>query len=204
MISRAAILLLVLSLAACGRAPEVPAPPAVPYQGGVLAAGEWGVGPIRAGTYYEVPRIRELFPKAEVKESEIRLSEFETRGVISVTQDGAQLLEIVDGYGNFPGTDDPRIGSVRLVGGPVRGPHGERLGMPWKGAGFDLSQCELGTDRDRDAMVCARSREGAITYVFALPGWKSMEFPPQSQLRARGFLRTIVWTPPPPSRHHHG
>ncbi len=189
-----------LALAACARAPDrAPVgPPPTPYLSGPLTAAEWGVGPIRAGTYFESPRIRELFPRAVVKDDEVRIAPDETRAVITVSQDGAQLLEIVDGFSNFPGTDDPRIGTVRLVGGPVRGPHGETLGMGWKASGFDLSQCELGTDRDSDAMICARPHEGAVTYVFALPGWRSMEFPPASLLRAKGFLRTIVWTPPRP------
>ncbi|HEY2660295.1 MAG TPA: DUF1131 domain-containing protein [Caulobacteraceae bacterium] len=187
-----------MALIACSRAPEPAAPPVTPYQSGPLTAAEWGVGPIRATTFFEGPPIRDLFPRAVVKDGEVRIAPDETRGVITVTQDGAELLEIVDGFSNFPGTDDPRIGSVRLVGGPVRGPHGETLGMGWKASGFDLSQCELGTDRDSDAMICARPHEGAVTYVFALPGWHSMEFPPDSLLRSKGFLRTIVWTPPRP------
>jgi hypothetical protein len=195
MIRRFAALLLLLIPAGCARPGAPAAPPAAPYQGGVLTAEPWGVGPIRWNTYFESPRIQELFPKAVVRDGEVRVDEDETRAVITVSQDGAQLLEIVDGYGNFPGTDDPKIGTVRLVGGPVRGPHGEHLGMSWKGAGFDLSQCELGADRDRDAMVCARPGEGAVTFVFAIPGWKSMEFPPESLLRAKGYLRTIVWKP---------
>jgi hypothetical protein len=195
MIRRLAALLPLLILAGCARPAETPAPPATPYDGGVLTAEPWGVGPIRWNTYFESPRIKELFPKAEVKEDEVAIAEDETRAVITVSQDGAQLLEIVDGYGDFPGTDDPRIGTVRLVGGAVRGPHGEHLGMGWKEAHFDLSQCELGADRDRDAMICARPTEGEVTFVFAIPGWKSMEFPPESLLRAKGYLRTIVWKP---------
>ncbi len=201
MIRRLATLFLILVPAGCVRPPEPAPPPATLYQGGVLTAEPWGVGPIRWDTYFESPRIQELFPKASVKDDEVQINEDETRSVITVSQDGAQLLEIVDGYGNFPGTDDPRIGTVRLVGGAVRGPHGERLGMGWKGAGFDLSQCELGTDRDRDAMVCARPQEGAVTFVFAIPGWRSMEFPPDSLLRAKGYLRTIVWKPIKPAPH---
>lgn len=188
-------LFLLLTLAACAQPAEAPAPPARPYLGGVLTAEPWGVGPIRWNTYFESPRIQDLFPKAVVRDDEVRIADDETRAVITVSQDGVQLLEIVDGYGDFPGTDDPRIGTVRLVGGDVRGPHGERLGMGWKDSGFDLSQCELGVERDRDAMICARPSEGQVTYVFAIPGWKSMEFPPDSLLRAKGFLRTIVWKP---------
>ncbi|QUD86436.1 DUF1131 family protein [Phenylobacterium montanum] len=196
MTPRFAALAFLMLVAGCApRHVEAPAPPATPYEGGVLTAEPWGVGPIRWDTYFESPRIKELFPKAIVQDGEVQISEDETRSVITVSQDGAQMLEIVDGFGNFPGTDDPKIGTVRLVGGAVRGPHGEHIGMGWKDAHFDLSQCELGADRDRDAMVCARPNEGAVTFVFAIPGWKSMEFPPDSLLRAKGFLRAIVWKP---------
>jgi hypothetical protein len=196
MIRRPAALSAILCLSACAPPPPpTPPPPATPYSGGILTAEPWGVGPIRWNTYFESPQIQTLFPKAQVKDDEVRIADDETRAVITVSQDGAQLLEIVDGYGNFSGTDDPKIGTVRLVGGPVRGPHGERLGMGWKDAHFDLSECELGTDRDSDAMICARPEEGSVTFVFAIPGWKSMEFPPESLLRAKGYLRTIVWKP---------
>lgn len=184
----------------CAPRRDAPPPPAIAYAGGLLTAAEWGVGPIRAGTFFESPRIRELFPRAQVKDAEVRIAPDETRAVITVEQDGAQLLEIVDGFSNFPGTDDPMIGKVRLVGGPVRGAHGETLGMSWKAAGFDLSQCEIGEERDRNSVICARANEGAVTYIFAAPGWDSEEVPPESLLRSKGYLKTIVWTPPPHRR----
>jgi len=201
MIRRFIVLSALVALAACGPTPEAPAPPAKPYLGGPLVAQEWGVGPIRSDTFFESPRIRDLFPKAEVTDGEIRIAEDETRSVIDVSQDGAQMLEIIDGYGNFPGTDDPKIGKVRLVGGAVRGPQGETIGMRWKDAGFDLSQCERGVEREGDTMICARPKEGAVTYVFALPGWRSMEFPTDSQMRASSFLSAMIWTPDHHRRH---
>ena len=89
------------------------------------------------------------------------------------------------------------MGKVRLLGGPVRGPKGERIGMPWREAGFDLSQCELGEGRSVDTLDCARRDEGAITYDFAIPGWGSHVDPPsQAELNAGGYLKEIVWTPP--------
>ncbi len=187
--------------AGCAPRPAVRAPPAAPYVGGMLTAQEWGVGPIRSDTFFESPRIRELFPKAQVRDDEVAVAHDETRAVITVSQGGTELLELVDGYGNFPGTDDPEIGHVRLVGGPVRGAHGETLGMSWNDAHFDLSQCEVDQDREQNRVVCARQNEGSVTYVFAAPGWKSEETPPEPFLRAHGYLAVIVWTPLPP--HHH-
>ncbi len=180
------------------RAP--PPPPAVPYVGGWLTAQQWGVGPIRSQTYFESPRIRELFPKAVVKDEVVQIAPDETRDVIAVSQNGVQMLEIVDGFSNYPGTDDPMIGTVRLVGGPVRGAHGETLGMSWTQAGFDLSQCEVGEMRDQNTVICARADEGAVTYVFSAPGWDSQEMTPESLLRSKGTLKTIVWTPPRPHK----
>jgi hypothetical protein len=180
--------------------PEPPAPPQTPYRSGEIQIGRWGVGPIRPETFFESPRIRDLFPRAKVRDGTIRISEDETEAVITVEQDGREILEIDDGTRYAPGTDDPLIGQVRAVGGPVRGPHGERLNLSWNDARFDLSQCEIGSDHDANAVVCARPGDGEVTYVFAVPGWQSEELPPMSLLRAKGYLSQIVWTPLPPRR----
>ena len=187
-------------LAACGEAADVtggPAPPQTPYRFGTLRMGHWGMGPIREATYFERPMIQDLFPRARVQDVTLQISHDETRDGISVVQNGTEMLEIDDGLGNYPGTDDPMIGQVRAVGGPIKGPSGEILGMSWKAARFDLSQCEIGVDRDRNTVICARQGEGAVTFQFAVPGWDSEELPPQSLMRKVAVLKTIIWTPPP-------
>lgn len=197
-----AILALAISASACTRSsgPEPPAPRQTPYLSGVIQIGRWGVGPIRPDTFFESPRIRDLFPRATVRDGTIRISDDETEAVITVEQDGREVLEIDDGTHYAPGTDDPLIGQVRAVGGPVRGPHGEVLHLTWDQARFDLSQCEIGSDHDANAVICARPGDGEVTYVFAVPGWVSEEVPPMSMLRAKGYLSQIVWTPLPPRR----
>jgi hypothetical protein len=187
-------------LAACGGSADVtggPAPPQTPYRFGTIRMGHWGMGPIREASYFEQPVIQALFPRAKVQDVTLRISDDETRDGITVVQDGTELLEIDDGLGNYPGTDDPMIGEVRAVGGPIRGPSGERLGMSWNAARFDLSQCEIGVDRDRNTVICARQGEGAVTFQFAVPGWDSEEMPPESLMRKAAYLKTIIWTPPP-------
>jgi len=173
------------------------APPQAPYRFGPIHMGHWGMGPIRETTYFEQPAIHDLFPRAQVEDVTLRISHDETRDGITVVQDGVELLEIGDGLDNYPGTDDPMIGEVRAVGGPITGPGGETMGMSWKAARFDLSQCEIGVDRDRNTVICARQGEGAITYQFAVPGWDSEEIPPEALMRKVAFLKTIIWTPPP-------
>jgi hypothetical protein len=187
-----------LLLQACTPSPlkPAPAPQAAPYRSGPLVVGVWGVGPIRQSTYFEAPRIRELFPLARVSDGSVRVADDETMAVITVAQDGGPLIEIDDGTGNAPGTDDPIIGAVRVLGGPVQGPHGERLGLTWKAARFDLAECDVGAERDRNTVFCARPGEGAVTYQFAVPGWDSQEIPPDSLLRKVGYVKAIVWTPP--------
>ena len=175
-----------------------PEPVQEPYRSGWIRMGHWGIGPIRPLTYFERPTIKALFPTSKVKEVTVRIADDDTEAAITVTQNGIPLLEIDDGSGNAPGTDDPLIGQVRVLGGPVVGPGGERLSMSWTDAHFDLSQCEIGVDRDRNSVICARRGEGAITYIFAVPGWYSEEVPPESMLRQVAFLKEIVWTPPPP------
>jgi hypothetical protein len=175
-----------------------PEPRQEPYRSGWIRMGHWGIGPIRALTYFEQPVIQALFPTSKVKEVTLRIADDDTEDGIIVTQNGIPLLEIDDGSGNAPGTDDPLIGQVRVLGGPVVGPRGEQLSMGWPDAHFDLSQCEIGVDRDRNSVICARRGEGAITYIFAVPGWDSEEVPPESLLRKVAFLKEIVWTPPPP------
>ncbi len=118
---------------------------------------------------------------------------------IAVTQDGTQLLEIDDGTGNAPGTNDPLIGQVRVLAGPVVGPYGERLGLAWRDAKMDLSECEVGVERDANTVICARPGEGAVMYQFAgARKWDSEEMPPDLVLRrAGGYIKvTTIWTPP--------
>jgi hypothetical protein len=187
-------------VAACGDGARVtggPAPPQTPYRFGLIRMGHWGMGPIREATYFEQPAIQPLFPRAVVQEVTLRISDDETRDGITVVQDGTELLEIDDGLSNHPHTDDPMIGEVRAVGGPIKGPGDERLGMSWNAARFDLSQCEVGVDRDRNTVICARQGEGAVTYQFAVPGWDYEEMPPEQLMRRAAWLKTIIWTPPP-------
>ena len=191
---------LAVLLAACGRDGSHAggrAPPAQPYLGGEVPLAHWGVGPMRADTYFEQPVIQDLFPNAKVRDSLYPIAADETLLTINVVQDGVTVLEIDDSNAYAPNKDDPLVGKVRLVGGPVRGPRGERIGMPWREAGFDLSQCELGEGRAVDTLDCARRGEGAITYDFAIRGWGSHVDPPsQAELNAGGYLKEIVWTPP--------
>ena len=185
-------------LQACAPSPlkQSAAPAPTPYRSGPIGIGVWGVGPIRQTTYFEAPRIRELFPLAQVSDGTVRVAADETTAVITVSQGGVRMLEIDDGTANAPGTTDPMIGAVRALGGPVQGPHGERIGMTWRAAHFDLTECDLGAERDRNTVFCARPGEGAVTYQFAVPGWDSEEIPPASLLRKVAYVKAIVWTPP--------
>ena len=185
-------------LQACSPSPLKPAaaPKPSPYRAGPLAIGVWGVGPIRRATYFEAPRIQELFPLAQIADGTVRVANDETMAVITVSQGGVEMLEIDDGTGNAPGTTDPMIGAVRALGGPVQGPQGERIGLKWSDAHFDLTECDLGAERDRNTVFCARPGEGAVTYQFAVPGYDSEEIPPDWLLRKVAYVKAIVWTPP--------
>ena len=193
------VLALAMLLCACAPSPQTEgaAPKPLPYRSGPLLIGVWGVGPIREATYFEAPRIQDLFPTAQVADGTARISHDETTAVITVALNGVQTLEIDDGTGNAPGTTDPMIGSIRAIGGPTLGPHGERLGLAWRDAHMDLSECEVGVDRDANTVICARPGEGAVTYQFAVPGWDSEEMPPSSILRKGAYIKAIIWTPPP-------
>jgi hypothetical protein len=189
-------------LAGCAPKPASRAllsPAAEPYTGGDLIIGLNGAGPIRAQTYFETPRLQELFPQARLAEGVVQIDPedaTDTIDVINVDQDGVRILEVDDGTRSAPGTDDPLIGQVRGVGGPVRGPHGETLLTPWRDARFDLTQCEIGQGHQRGRLVCARPHEGSVTYIFAIPGWDSTDLPSAWMLHNRAYLREIVWTPP--------
>jgi hypothetical protein len=202
MIRPLSVVFLLAAMAGCTgpASPEPPTPPRAPYVSGLVQVARWGVGPIRPGTFFESPRIRDLFPHADVRDGTLRIAFDETMAVITVDQGGARILEIDDGTRSWPGTDDPMIGQVRAVGGPVRGPGGETLMTPWNRAGFDLTQCEIGSEHDANKVVCARPGDGQVTYVFVVPGWESEELPPPSLLRDKAYLSQIVWTPPPPGR----
>lgn len=176
----------------------MPEPSAKPYLDGPLIVGLKGMGPIRATTYFEAPRIRDIFPQARLEESIVQIDPLDPKDTLNdiiVYHGDAPMLEIDDGTRNAPGTDDPLVGQVRAVGGPVVGPRGERVGMAWRDAHFDLTQCEIGEKHQRGCIVCARPHEGSVTYIFALPGWNPADLPSPSMLNRRGYLREMVWTP---------
>ena len=195
-----AVLSLTVLIAACdrdGKGVGGPAPPVRPYAGGPVPLGHWGVGPIRADTLFEQPVIQALFPGAKVRDSLFPIAADEALLTITVVQHGTTVLEIDDSNAYAPNRDDPLVGKVRLLGGPVSGPRGERIGLPWRDAGFDLSQCELGQGRGVDTLDCARPGEGAITYDFTIRTWGThVDLPTPAELKAGAYLQEIVWTPP--------
>jgi hypothetical protein len=188
-------------LAACSPVPPprtLPEPSAKPYVDGPLIIGMKGIGPIRATAYFEPPRIRDLFPQAQIKQGVVQIDPLDpndTLDDIIVYHGDTPMLEIDDGTRSAPGTDDPLIGQVRAIGGPVMGPRGERLGLRWRQAGFDLTQCEIGELHQRGKIVCARPGEGSVTYIFAVPGWNPVDLPSPMQLQNNGYLIEMVWTP---------
>jgi len=196
------IIAALMTLAAC--APSAPnsvlrEPPAGPYAGGPLIVGMKGIGPIRAMTYFEPPRIRDLFPNAKITEGVVQIDPLDPKDTLDdiIVYDGAApMLEIDDGTRNAPGTDDPLIGQVRAIGGPVIGPHNTRLGLRWRDSRFDLTRCEIGEKHQRGELVCAWPHEGAVAYIFAIPGWDAVDLPTPSLLWNHGYLREMVWTPP--------
>jgi hypothetical protein len=189
------------ALAACSPTPPprtMPEPSAQPYVDGPLIVGLKGMGPLRSTTYFEAPRIRDLFPKAKIEESTVQIDPLDPKDTLDdiiVYSGDTPMLEIDDGTRSAPGTDDPLIGQVRAIGGPVVGPRGERLGMRWRDAHFDLAQCEIGEKHQRGRIVCARPHEGSVTYIFAVPGWNPVDLPSPFLLNRNGYLHEMVWTP---------
>jgi len=188
-------------LAACAPMPPprtMPEPPAGAYVDGPLIIGMKGIGPIRSTVYFEPPRIKDLFPKARIQQGVVQIDPLDpkdTLGDIIVYHGDTPMLEIDDGTRSAPGTDDPLVGQVRAIGGPVVGPRGERLGMRWRDAQFDLTQCEIGELHQRGRIVCARPHEGSVTYIFAVPGWNPVDLPSPLLLNQRAYLTEMVWTP---------
>lgn len=191
----------VTALVACAPTPPartMPEPSAAPYADGPLIIGMKGIGPIRKTTYFEPPRIRDIFPKARLQESIVQIDPLDPKDTLDdiIVYSGATpMLEIDDGTRNAPGTDDPLVGQVRAIGGPVVGPRGEHLGLRWREAGFDLTQCEIGELHQRGKIVCARPHEGSVTYIFAVPGWNPVDLPSPMLLQKNGYLLEMVWTP---------
>jgi hypothetical protein len=194
----AAVLAMAVLVGACVRnaGVEPPAPMAHAYTGGPIVVGRWGAGPVRPGAFFDIPSAHALFPEAQATAALVRVAPDERLDMITVRQNGAPLVELDDSYILAKGTKRPLIGKARVVGVSARGPHGERLGMTWDDVGFDLAQCEPGQDEDKNRMVCARPGDGAVNYVFAVPGWDSLEIPPIARLRASAVLAEIVWIAP--------
>ncbi|MDB5457272.1 MAG: hypothetical protein JWP92_2857 [Caulobacter sp.] len=199
----ALILAPLLLLAACGPKPKpadlAPAAPAAesgptakvdrftPYESGPLDLDEYAVGPIMGQTAFTLEAIKARFPKAQVKSAFLHEAQGVMTPIITVDQDGMGMLEIA----GEPGA--ATVGTIRVAGGPAKGPRGETLLMKWTDADLDVSRCRIGEGRERHAVVCSRLGEPVLRYVFGVPGWTQDVMPPVETLRQKAILSEFVW-----------
>ena len=169
-------------------APVVPpAPPAEPWTKGELKVAPGGVGPLSAATPFDRTAVVALFPYARVEPGFLHFGD-QTWPQITVEQGDALGLTLIE---TKPGQRE-----IRVAGGDVTGPGGEKLMAKWSDAGFEIGQCVAGEGRDVNALVCRRPDAPQIAYVFGIPGWTTGGVPPAATLAERAFIREIVWTPP--------
>jgi len=184
---RAALIAVPLALpivlvAACGPA-EKPVEPALAPAAtsapatSLLALDEYSVGPIMAQTPFKAEAIQALFPRDKVETQD---------GVITVSRDGAKLLDIL----SEPGLTT--VGEIHIAGRSATGPRGEVFGMPWPKLDVPLKRCWMGKDAYRHAVICTQPGESVLRYVFEVPGWTSDALPPVDAL-ATATLRDFIW-----------
>lgn len=160
-----------------------------PWTGGPLKVSVDGVGPLTPATPFDPASARKAFPTARVDAAFLHDAARATP-ILVVSDASGQMLQVEQGA-------EGRIGRIRVQGGPAQGPGGEFLLQPFASAGFQLSDCRVGSGSDIGAVVCARRSAESVAFVFGVPGWtRGDRKPPADLVAQKGFLREIIWTPP--------
>ncbi len=199
------VLLAALALAGCGKPSEQSQAPAVaaateanlpPDAAGaapVFSASEAGVGPLTETTPFNRNAIAELFPVSEVKAAYISEEGMQTP-IVTINGPEALVLEVQ------AATSPGRVGRILVQGGPIAGPRGEKLLDRWPALGFKPEQCVMGADRFSSALLCRRTANDSLAFVFGIPGFVATgdEVPAEALLSEKAFLREFLWQAPQP------
>jgi hypothetical protein len=106
---------------------------------------------------------------------------------MKVSDERGQLVEI------HP-AEQGGISEIRALGGDAHTAEGVRLGARFADTGVQPGDCRMGESRVAGKLVCYRSAEPEIGYVFEVPGWTGNETPPPERVTGTAVLREFIWT----------
>ncbi len=159
----------VVALSACGQASEpasAPAPkPAAPAAPAPTAAGPFkatkaGVGVVTDQTRFDMTTLEKAFPGARA-ETTFLVTPDNMVAVLSLSGENGLIVDIVEK--NMLN----RVGLINVLGGPIVGPGGEKIGSLRSETTFTDAQCEPGKGQnDMTRTLCRRADDPNTTYVF--------------------------------------
>ncbi|ATQ41057.1 hypothetical protein [Caulobacter mirabilis] len=158
-----------VALAACGEASEpasAPAPkPAAPAAPALTAAGPFqatktGVGAVTDQTRFDMGALEKAFPGARA-ETTFLVTPDNMVAVLSLSGENGLIVDVVEK--NMLN----RVGLINVLGGPVVGPGGEKIGALRSETSFTDAQCEAGKGQNyMTRTLCRRADDPNTTYVF--------------------------------------
>lgn len=158
-----------VALSACGQSSEpasAPAPkPAAPAAPVLTAAGPFnatkaGVGVVTDQTRFDMTALEKAFPGSRA-ETTFLVTPDNMVPVLSLSGENGLVVDVVEK--NMLN----RVGLINVLGGPVVGPGGEKIGSARSETSFTDEQCEAGKDQNyMTRTLCRRADDPNTTYVF--------------------------------------
>lgn len=158
-----------VALSACGQAsepasaptPQTVAPPAPALTAaGPFNATKAGVGVVTDQTRFDMTALEKAFPGARA-ETTFLVTPDNMVPVLSLSGENGLIVDVVEK--NMIN----RVGLINVLGGPVVGPGGEKIGSLRSETAFTDAQCEAGKGQNyMTRTLCRRAEDPNTTYVF--------------------------------------
>lgn len=145
-------------------------------------------GPLGPSPAFSQAEVQARLPGYQTASAETAHEDKVTR-TLAVLHDGQQALQLFKGSGG-------RVSEIHAVSGIVAGPNNEQVGMSFRQAGMQRSNCRVGRNYWRGMAICPSKAASNVKLVFALPGYRGPfnKMPPESAI-GDATLQKFVWIP---------
>lgn len=162
-------------------------PPSEAGAGGMRFTAN-GIPGVSAATSFSKSAIEAALPGFQVSPVTMATERSESVGALAAFRDGLQIYQILPGKSGG-------IGAIHAVSERLVGPNGERIGMSFRDAHLDRSDCREGTGNWLGMPICQARKAPGITLVFAIPGYISPSGLPDKATLDGAILQRMIWTP---------